>query len=283
MKLITDEKELLRIDSSDETLKQWEEVLIGITEAYITAGIKGMDYIRGNMFPYKNKEISLPDGTKFDRRTGRIIYSLSKEDIWEIVNENQYSNYMEDKPNFEALYEKETDDKKRSLLNSKYLIISLNPTDKLMCSTNNLFSSCLSMDSTDKYGYGLPAIFPAEGIFTVFLTKGKHEKWNGLRNFKMNTRSFLYQTEGDQFVLGKQYGSSLLDMDTILKKIGIETVSKREVSVNRKENWVKNSIIKMTLDEKYGKNACRIKPVCTAGRSIQSNRLRRHNNSDKTA
>ena len=63
-----------------------------------------------------------------------------------------------------------------------YLVISLNPIDKLMCSTKQAFSSCMSIAKQDDTrgtasapALGLPAIFPTDAIYMVFMTPGKHK------------------------------------------------------------------------------------------------------------
>lgn len=63
-----------------------------------------------------------------------------------------------------------------------YLVISLNPIDKFMLSTKQAFSSCMSIAKQDDTrgtssgpAFGLPALFPTDSVFLVFLTPGKHK------------------------------------------------------------------------------------------------------------
>lgn len=63
-----------------------------------------------------------------------------------------------------------------------YLVISLNPIDKFMCSTKQAFSSCMSIaKQNDTHGtsstpaFGLPAMFGTDSVFLTFLTPGKHK------------------------------------------------------------------------------------------------------------
>ena len=63
-----------------------------------------------------------------------------------------------------------------------YLVISLNPIDKLMCSTKQAFSSCMSIAKQDSTtgtnsnpAFGLPALFPFDTVFLTFVTAGKHK------------------------------------------------------------------------------------------------------------
>lgn len=98
-----------------------------------------------------------------------------------------------------------------------YLVISLNPIDKLMCSTKQAFSSCMSIakqdDTRGTYSapaLGLPSIFPTDAIYMVFMTPGKHknmywesEEWKkdpserdkekAYKYLKMTCRSLTYK------------------------------------------------------------------------------------------
>lgn len=63
-----------------------------------------------------------------------------------------------------------------------YLVISLNPIDKFMCSTKQAFSSCMSIaKQNDVHGtasspaFGLPSIFESDSVFLTFMTPGKHK------------------------------------------------------------------------------------------------------------
>ena len=63
-----------------------------------------------------------------------------------------------------------------------YLVLSLNPIDKFMCSTKQAFSSCMSIAKQNETrgtsstpAFGLPALFPSDSVFMLFLTPGKHK------------------------------------------------------------------------------------------------------------
>lgn len=97
-----------------------------------------------------------------------------------------------------------------------YLVISMNPSDKLLCSTKQAFTSCMSIMANDKpvgkqQGpcYGIPALMDNEGVWTIFLTAGCHknfyfdsEQWmkageerdrtQAFRYMKMTARAFAY-------------------------------------------------------------------------------------------
>lgn len=64
----------------------------------------------------------------------------------------------------------------------KFLVISLNPIDKLMCSTKQAFSSCMSISRQNESSgtnsgpaLGLPTLFDSDSTFLVFMTKGVYK------------------------------------------------------------------------------------------------------------
>lgn len=65
---------------------------------------------------------------------------------------------------------------------SDYLVVSLNPVDKLMCSTKQAFGSCMSFakqndtrGTNSTHAFGIPALFPSDNVFLIFTTPGKHK------------------------------------------------------------------------------------------------------------
>ena len=97
-----------------------------------------------------------------------------------------------------------------------YLVVSMNPSDKLLCSTKQAFTSCMSiMDNNRPVGkqqgpcYGIPALMDNEGVWTLFLTAGCHknfyfdsdqwmkpgeerDKSQAFKYMKMTARAFAY-------------------------------------------------------------------------------------------
>ena len=64
----------------------------------------------------------------------------------------------------------------------EYLVVSMNPIDKFMCSTKQAFQSCMSISkqnditgTSSVHAFGLPALFPSESVYLVFTTPGKHK------------------------------------------------------------------------------------------------------------
>lgn len=98
-----------------------------------------------------------------------------------------------------------------------YMVLSLNPIDKLMCSTKQAFSSCMSIAKQDSTrgtnstpAMSLPVLFPTDAVFLVFMTAGKHknmywkeEEWikpgparnpdEAYKYLKMTCRALTYQ------------------------------------------------------------------------------------------
>ena len=87
-----------------------------------------------------------------------------------------------------------------------YLVISLNPVDKFMCSTKQAFSSCMSIaKQNDTHGtsstpaFGLPAMFDTDSVFLTFLTPGKHKnmywesaEWNKVPSERDPEKAYKY-------------------------------------------------------------------------------------------
>lgn len=112
-----------------------------------------------------------------------------------------------------------------------YLVISLNPIDKLMCSTKQAFSSCMSIAKQDSVAgtssnpaFGLPALFPFDSVFLTFVTAGKHknmyweqEEWEkdatdrdpekAYKYLKMTCRALTYKgtIRNTNFLAEKRY------------------------------------------------------------------------------
>lgn len=97
-----------------------------------------------------------------------------------------------------------------------YLVVSMNPSDKLLCSTKQAFTSCMSIMNSDRPTgkqqgpcYGIPALMDNEGVWTLFLTAGCHknfyfdsdqwmksgeerDKSQAFKYMKMTARAFAY-------------------------------------------------------------------------------------------
>ena len=108
----------------------------------------------------------------------KIILSLygniDKEKIENLIeNSNWYSGCYSNLSNVSDAYQ---------LWGEEYTVLSLNPIDKLMCSTKQPFGSCISLakendnrGSNSTNALGLPTLFPNSSIFVMFTTNGKHK------------------------------------------------------------------------------------------------------------
>jgi len=97
-------------------------------------------------------------------------YKFSKDTIRTIFSDKLPSAHYNKLKNYDEVYLQD------------YLVVSLNPIDKFMCSTKQAFGSCMSiakqLDSngtSSVYAFGLPVLFPTDSAFLVFMTAGKHK------------------------------------------------------------------------------------------------------------
>lgn len=125
-----------------------------------------------------------------------------------------------------------------------YLVLSLNPVDKLMCSTKQAFSSCMSIakqndvnGTSSAPAFGLPTLFPTDSVFLLFMTPGKHknmywesEEWSkdapdrdkekAYKYLKMTCRALTYKG-----TLLSSIKSYLKRVDNKLDEYPSETIS----------------------------------------------------------
>lgn len=129
-----------------------------------------------------------------------------------------------------------------------YLVVSLNPIDKFMLSTKQAFSSCMSIAKQDDTrgtnsgpAFGLPALFPTDSVFLIFLTPGKHknmyweesewikspsdrDKDKAYKYLKMTCRALTYKCKFDvraEAVL-RSYKRQNKDMAEVIDKMNID-------------------------------------------------------------
>jgi len=131
-------------------------------------------------------------------------------------------------------------------------ILSLNPVDKFMASTNQPFGSCISMfkegqnsGSSSCLPGNICSLFANESVFTFLITDKKLNNmyWDRTqkkpyKHYKMSTRAFSYMTTAhlkdqkeelenkkEKLLIGRQYGRSIayLNPSVFLHKAGIQT------------------------------------------------------------
>lgn len=128
-------------------------------------------------------ELSSNDAPLFDFQSGSFFirlynntladnyeYKFSRELIRSVFADTVPASAYNKLKNFDEVYLQD------------YLVVSLNPIDKFMCSTKQAFGSCMSIakqcdvhGTSSVYAFGLPALFPTDSAFLVFMTAGKHK------------------------------------------------------------------------------------------------------------
>lgn len=127
-----------------------------------------------------------------------------------------------------------------------YLVISLNPIDKMMCSTKQAFSSCMSFakqkdtrGTSSVHAFGLPALFPSDTSFLIFMTPGKHknmywessewvkspeerDKSKAYKYLKMTCRALTYQGYTYRRKEKKSALSKLENSEDLLNKLHLD-------------------------------------------------------------
>lgn len=215
MELIKDKDELEKIDSTPETLEKNKEHLIEMLEEFEFSNDSEEKIITEIKSPSRKDFF----GTKFDKTSQRIFYKITETDKKNLIEQIQdinkhYFDYNtagktdEEKEKLwkEGCYSKIIDmnnDAVRAIVeSSRYLVVSRNPIDIVMCSTNQNFGSCFSMTSTYGYAFGVPALIPNTDLCVCYLTKGKHQNFSihsrnknmdyEFRFMKMLLRFFVY-------------------------------------------------------------------------------------------
>lgn len=215
MELITDLEQLEKIDSTKETLTKNNETLLEMIDEFEFSNSSEEKIIHEIKYPSREEFF----GNKLDENSQRVFYKITEADKKNLIEEIQainkhyfdYNHRSKTEEDKEALwkngcYTKIIDmnnDAVRAIVeSSKYLVVSRNPIDILMCSTNQNFGSCYSMTSTYGYALGVPALIPNKDIFVCYLTKGKHQNFSihsknkdidyDFRFMKMLLRFFVY-------------------------------------------------------------------------------------------
>lgn len=129
---------------------------------------------------FKTNIKELCDIPNITRNANIFVYCKMVEDVYDPFPKDAVATY------YNQLFDG-YDPKTKWVYNSEvylqdYLVISLNPIDKLMCSTKQAFSSCMSIAKQDDTtgtssaaAMGLPSIFATDAIYMVFMTPGKHK------------------------------------------------------------------------------------------------------------
>jgi len=108
-----------------------------------------------------------------------------------------------------------------------YLCISRNPIDYLFASTNQSFSSCISLSTgyPDAPYMGLGALVADPNRFIVFTTNGNTSNYNihnySFTNFRYINRSWGIALSKNKHLIFKEYPNKTVDITNVLRAIGV--------------------------------------------------------------
>lgn len=147
----------------------------------------------------EQKFIELSDGEVWplDPVTQRLIIPVnSHTDICPLLKEN-FLDYETEQSKTHPSYTG-----RQLLANIKYIVISKNPTDLMMCSTNQMFSSCSCLDSHYSYSTSIPALILQPNMYIIYgVSNLKYKKWElpnsklKLHNLKYTFRAYMFEVE----------------------------------------------------------------------------------------
>jgi hypothetical protein len=123
-----------------------------------------------------------------------------------------------------------------------WLVVSKNPIDWLFMSTNQSFTSCLSLNSdySGAFYMGLPVFMVDPFYFLCFVTTGKLRKYTikerEFKHFRMVNRSIGVWTKDERLALVRYYPNKSVDFVPILKEAGITGINPEPDSWNKWES-----------------------------------------------
>lgn len=189
------EEHNIGLNTNWDSLKQREETKVNLINNYYETFIKQCDIIvipyiaSTSSKPYRYNEEDKNELIALDTSIlrGRIVsgsfliyYNPNLEDVFEPFPRDAFREIARSITEYNSFYNKLKSYDEVYL--QDYLCVSLNPIDKLMCSTKQAFSSCMSLaKQNDTFGtssapaLNLPSLFPTDDVFMVFATPGKHK------------------------------------------------------------------------------------------------------------
>jgi hypothetical protein len=133
-----------------------------------------------------------------------------------------------------------------------YCVVSKNPMDWLFMSTNQSFSSCMSLNSDYRAAFymGIPEYMVDPNKYLVYITKGKMNSYQikgyHFRHFRYINRSIAVVTDKKALAMVNYYPSRVTSYGTGLNKLGIDIVDR---SYNRHGDRVIGTWQSNTLQE----------------------------------
>ncbi len=162
-------------------------------------------------------------------------------------------------PQMRMLLRQQTTNK--AVSETKYLVISRNPVDFMMCSTGQGFHSCYALDSRSSNAWSLPSLLCDKNRFLIYLTNAKFKNFvlddegdMKFRYLKIKARCWGLLTNKDILFLNKDYSESSVDLQPLLNELSIpsthyiDALSKYPLDFPRgksKKEYIKGSIIEL--------------------------------------
>ena len=110
-----------------------------------------------------------------------------------------------------------------------YFCISRNPIDYLMASTNQPFSSCISLESShsDAFYYGLASLVLDPSRAISFITPGKLRTYKNkgcvVKHFRYDQRQFLFLDSSRKLFVDRAYPATKWSVEPLLFSMGFNT------------------------------------------------------------
>jgi len=127
---------------------------------------------------------------------------------------------------------KEEIEKITSLKNSKndvYLCLTRNPIDYLFASTNQSFSSCISLDYNCSHNMGLGGLCVDPNRFMLFLTSGAIRRYTlrekEIKHFRYIARTWCLLGKDDYIKIVRQYPSNSIETKSIFEDLKLNFYS----------------------------------------------------------
>jgi hypothetical protein len=109
-------------------------------------------------------------------------------------------------------------------INKAEIVISLNFTDWLLCSTENGWSSCLSLESgnCEAFWAGLPGTIVDKNRAMLYMTTGEKKNYRGIEVDKVFLRTWLLLDNHDELKTIRYYPRQLISEKIISKASGFD-------------------------------------------------------------
>lgn len=112
-----------------------------------------------------------------------------------------------------------------------YFCISRNPIDYLMASTNQPWSSCMSLESchSDAFYYSLASLVLDPSRAISFVTPGKLRTYENsgytIKHFRYDQRQFIFVDRAERIFVDRVYPATKWDVESLLFSLGFSTTN----------------------------------------------------------